>query len=265
LFLLSEILEKLIYFDFSLDYIWNSAKEGVSKYFGVISLDILFIIFLWKNNWSVVLGDKQSHNMVLHLAQINHFFIFFLVFFPYLNLKIFRLFDKDFYNKDNILNFLLFFIIIFSFMIFADKFSFTHDFILSDNRHYSFYYFKKIYNIKLLRFMIFIWTSVILSLIITDNEKLRKDPLIISSFICTFLILVPAKLFEFRYLSLCYVTMITIIHYYNNAKWPNIYSYMFNYYNVVYMIIVNAITLIVFIFIPFKNSFFNYEYSRFMW
>ena len=38
----------------------------------IFIIDLLFIAFLLKNDLSVVLGDKSHHEMVFHLAQINH-------------------------------------------------------------------------------------------------------------------------------------------------------------------------------------------------
>ena len=109
------------------------------------------------------------------------------------------------------------------------------------------------------------WTSLIFSLIILDNEEIYKDSFLISNFICIFLILVPAKLFEFRYLTYCVISLLIIIHY-HSAKWKDIYYFIFNKYNFIWLCLVNIVTFYVFIKKPFVNTHWaSNEISRFMW
>jgi alpha-1,2-glucosyltransferase len=231
----------------------------------VVILDVLFIIFLVKNDFSVVLGDRSSHSMVVHLAQINHLLIFFLFFFPWLNTKLLDLFKRQFWNSNNIIRLTVIFSIVSSIMFIFNQYSYTHDFLLADNRHYSFYYFSKIYNNTTLRNLLLSYTSLITSLVINDNPNLLKSTYIHSWLICTTLVLVPAKLFEFRYLTLPMLTFVLIIHS-NYPSWRDLYERLVNKYNVAWMILVNAVTIVVFLYRPFKNNFMELTpMSRFMW
>jgi alpha-1,2-glucosyltransferase len=266
LFILSEVFEFVLTLSahISFNSVYEKIKSIILKYTNIIVIDFIFIAFLYYNNFSVVLGDKSHHVLCFHLAQINHFLFFLLIFFPMVNFKIFRLLNKEFYNTNNILKLIFLFIICFLLINFFNQFSYTHDFILSDNRHYSFYYFKKIYNVWSIKTAMTVWTSLIISLIFLDNPNIFRDTLFISFAICTMLILVPAKLFEFRYFSLCYTVFLIILHY-DYAKWKDLYYFIFNKYNLIWSIAVNAVTLFIFIEMPFDNQFFSNEESRFMW
>lgn len=109
------------------------------------------------------------------------------------------------------------------------------------------------------------WSSIIISLFLHDNELLLSDLKIISFVICLILTLVPSKLFDFRYLSLGYIILLAILHR-DYPNWKDLYYFIFNNYNLIWIIIVNIITLYVFIKLPFANSYFALsETSRFMW
>jgi len=249
---------------FSINNLFTKLKEILLTHLHVIVLDVLFITFFMFNNYSIVLGDTANHSLCLHLAQLNHFSFFLLFFFPWLNTKVFRLFDRNFYNLKNILLFIMHFVLFYAVMSFFDKFSYVHEFIYADNRHYSFYYFRRIYLNEMLRHVMIIWTAIVYSLILLDNEKILLDTHVMSFLICCGLILVPAKLFEFRYFAPCYISLCVVLHFLS-AKWKDLYYLVVNKYNVIWLIILNAISIYGFIRMPFKNPFFDFENSRMMW
>ena len=244
--------------------LFNNIFSTILENFDVLIIDILFIGFLIKNNFSVVLGDKSNHEMVFHLAQINHLLIFSLVFFPTLNYKSLRKVNKILNNKKKTARFLLIFCILICIVFQLNKFSYIHDFILSDNRHYIFYYFKKIYLKDNLRHALLIYLSFTFSIIINDNLKLLKDTKIISLIICSFLSLVPSKLVELRYFTPCYIIFIILINY-NKENFDDLHQYIFNWFNIIAHFIINNITIYIFLFKPFENKFMNNEISRFMY
>ena len=261
LFFLSGVLDKIHLIFKDPKYIGGFTKVFKDNFYLVV-LDGLFMLFLVFNRFSVVLGDKSNHSMAVHMAQMVHLLFFMLIFFPTMNLKILRLFEKKFYKFKYFFKFMIIFAIVLAFLFFFSVFSHTHEFILSDNRHYSFYYFRRIYNNTFLRYAIIIYTSLIYSLYINDNN-LIKNRLIISWLICSFMILVPSKLFEFRYLTLPILTFLIIIHE-NFPFWKDIYYKIVNIWNVIYSVSVNMIVIFVFLKMPFHNEWFD-ELSRFMW
>ena len=125
--------------------LFNNIYSTLVENLDIFIIDVLFIGFLIKNDFSVVLGDKSHHSMVIHLAQINHLLIFGLIFFPMFNYKVLRNPSKILNTKKKVLRFFLIFCILSCIIFQLNKFSYVHDFILSDNRHYIFYYFRKIY------------------------------------------------------------------------------------------------------------------------
>ena len=242
----------------------KNIKNVIVDYFNIVIIDCFFIVFVIENDFSIVLGDKSHHNMNLHLAQLNHFMIFSIVFFPALNFKFFKSISKILKFKNISFRFFITFIIILSLVFIGDKFSYIHDFILSDNRHYVFYYFKKIYMKTILKYALLLYVSFLFSLIVNDNFNLIKDSKIISWFICTFLCIVPSKLVEVRYFAPCYLVFIILINNYHNI-YSDIYDLVFHWFNILVHVIINAVTFHVFLFKPFKNKYFSNELSRFMY
>lgn len=232
-------------------------------YLPIVIVDGLFVCFLKWNNFSVVLGDKSHHEMCLHFAQINHLLIFSLVIFPFINCKLFTLLKKEFYTKKKFITFFISFILILCLVFTFNKFSYVHDFILSDNRHYSFYYFRKIYNVLIIRKIILVYISIVYALIIVDNVNLLCDTKIISFCICATMCLIPAKLVEFRYFISIFVILLILIEH-NKSSYINIYNLLFHKIHILLYIIENSTLLYIFIKLLFKNESFGNEMSRFM-
>jgi len=242
----------------------NNIFAIIIKNIDILIIDILFIIFIIHNDFSVVLGDKSHHNIVFHLAQMNHLLIFSLIFFPAINLKVIRNANKIFNTRKKVVRFILIFFIILFIVLVFNRFSYTHDFILADNRHYIFYYFKKIYLKDNLRYALLIYVSFIFSIIINDNIKLLQENRIISLYICSFLCLIPAKLVEIRYFAPCYLIFIILVNY-NKEGFLDLHNYVFHWLNIIWHAIINGITFYIFLFKPFQNKFMNNEISRFMY
>lgn len=244
--------------------------EILDKYSHVVVLDFLFIAFVFWNKMSVVLGDKSSHDLVIHLAQINHLMIFSLFFFPSVNFINFHFFKKiiiSIYSKKfdikNTFIYIGIFITLYGLILFFNRFSFFHDYILSDNRHYSFYYFNRIYSRVFLRHIILLYISLTYSIIIYENLIFFRNSLFIAWIICMSLAIVPAKLFEFRYFSPCYITFLLIFYSYLSVA--NLKNYILNKVNIYWSIIVNFVTIYIFIFKSFYQKEFPETDSRFMW
>ena len=248
----------------SLKNFFKDIYTTIIRNIDILIIDILFIIFIIFNNFSIVLGDKTNHSIVLHLAQINHLFIFSLLFFPTINFKVFRNLNKLLNSRKKAARFVLLFLLLLLFVLICNRFSYVHDFILSDNRHYIFYYFKKIYLKDNLRYALLLYISLAFSIIINDNVKLLKDNRIISWLICSILCLAPSKLVEMRYFSPCFIILLILVNN-NKESIDDLYQILFNYWNVVAHLIINGITFYVFLFKPFENKFMDNEISRFMY
>ena len=248
----------------SIKILFQNIISIIKRNIDIIIIDISFIVFIIYNNFSIVLGDKSHHSMVFHLAQMNHLLIFSLLLFPAINFKVFRNLNKLLNSRKKATRFILIFVIIMAFVIICNKYSYTHDFILSDNRHYIFYYFKRIYLQENLKYALLIYISLVYSIIINDNVKLLKDNKIISWLICCLFCLTPAKLVEIRYFIPCYIIFIILVSY-NKESFDDLYQNIFHWFNIMTHLIINAISIYIFLFKPFENKFMNNEISRFMY
>lgn len=258
--LLKDILNRKI----NIKNFFKSAFDIVIKNFNIVIIDCAFIFFMIKNDFSLVLGDKSHHEMKIHLAQIIHFLIFVLIFFPSLNLYFIKSFINTFKNKNKLKNFIITFIMISLFLFISDKFSFVHDFILSDNRHYIFYYFKRIYLNNIKKNLLLLYLSSVYSLLINEFWEFFKSDKILGWMICCLICLIPCKLIEVRYFLPGVVVLLVLIHY-EEMKGFELRKEMFSWINIFGQLVINVLVIYVFLFRPFRNKYFGGEISRFMY
>ncbi|GMM55069.1 dolichyl-P-Glc:Glc(2)Man(9)GlcNAc(2)-PP-dolichol alpha-1,2-glucosyltransferase [Maudiozyma humilis] len=183
-----------------------------------------FIYLLW--NRSITLGDKSNHSAGLHIVQMFYCFTF-LLFFS-VPIWASRNFIKSYkircqQRNGRTLFELLLIIIVIRF------FTTIHPFLLADNRHYTFYVFKRIFNAKfrpikyifvpcVYHFATFTFMELmrpnemqfhpIMPLPIKDSISLPIQLTHISwtaLIICMIVTIVPSPLFEPRYYILPYL------------------------------------------------------------
>eukprot|EP01083_Nonionella_stella_P026744 73645_1 len=172
--------------------------------------ELLFIAFvsfvLW--NGSVVLGDKSHHQYSLHLAQMLYLIGLLLVFTQAPN-AIKCAYDtmtnrhvhfgkaKKFMKAHA----LVVIVLLVLFAVFRYKFTVVHDFLLSDNRHYSFYIWR--YFLSKTWFTLIIVPVTTLGVIYLYYEAMSVGVIsqywCIAFVICCFMVLSPTPLFEMRY------------------------------------------------------------------
>ncbi|POG62087.1 uncharacterized protein OCT59_004086 [Rhizophagus irregularis] len=165
-----------------------------------------FVIFL-KWNGGIVLGDKSNHVAVLHIPQIFYFISFTTIFSVPIILKVEhveRLFNGILNLRLNRKRLYLFIIAII--MIFViNNFTYEHPFLLSDNRHYTFYIWKDIYQRHYLIKYLLIPAYMIGGWILLESIALRQSFLwVLIYIIAVCLSLIPSPLLEFRYFIIPY-------------------------------------------------------------
>ncbi|GBB95704.1 hypothetical protein RclHR1_00260009 [Rhizophagus clarus] len=165
-----------------------------------------FIIFL-KWNGGIVLGDKSNHVAVLHIPQIFYFISFTTIFSIPITLKVEhfeRLLNgilKPRFNRKSLYLFIIAIIMIF--VIYT--FTYEHPFLLSDNRHYTFYIWKDIYRRHYLIKYLLIPAYLIGGWILLESIALRQSFLwVLIYIIAVCLSLIPSPLLEFRYFIIPY-------------------------------------------------------------
>ncbi|XP_058046343.1 dol-P-Glc:Glc(2)Man(9)GlcNAc(2)-PP-Dol alpha-1,2-glucosyltransferase-like [Ahaetulla prasina] len=217
-------------------------------YITAVAIFAIFIVL----NGSIVLGDRSSHEACLHFPQLFYFFSFSLFFsFPLL------------VTPDKFINFLhsvrIYFLrysvltIVSLFLIW--KFTYAHKYLLADNRHYTFYVWRKIFQRHELVKYLLVPVYIFAGWSFTDALKSKSVFWNLVYFVCLFAVTVPQKLLEFRYFILPYII------YRLNIPMPSLLKLFLELF--IYSL-VNAITFYLFLNKPFHwpNS---EEIQRFMW
>lgn len=184
-----------------------------------------FVAFL-KWNGGIVLGDQSNHQAGLHLPQLFYFAVFstffsFPTLFQTLNLSIFT--PKSFFNfletsvfKSKSRVFTLFIALILSLTSIHFK-TFEHPFLLADNRHYTFYVWRKI--VKFHPLVKYFLSPIYLISGLLWFEALSKSCSLIwliGFFTSISLTLIPSPLIEPRYFLIPFILM--RIHLKSNFK-----------------------------------------------
>lgn len=250
--------------DTLVNQIWRSIVESLYhfKYVFVIGFPyflvfLSFVVFLIKNN-GIVVGDRSSHEVSLNLPQMLYFFIFTVFFANFTLLKFINpwyTFEKVCSSLKSPLMVLTGFIIIAGSFLAVRYFTYIHLYLISDNRHYTFYIWKRIFEAH--------WAAryaaipfYFASLLVVLNELIERNRSIwIVIFLgCTAVVLVPQKLLEFRYFILPYLLFRL------NMKLSNWAELMLEF--VTYAAI-NGGTMYLFLNHTFTQN--NLEGQRFMW
>lgn len=164
---------------------------------------LIFVLIIFCFNKGITFGDKENHQFSFHIVQI--FYCFTLInFFTWPNWLSYQFVQK--YIKQIFRNKLNFFIYILSLCfikIIIDKFSIFHQFLISDNRHFTFYIYKRFlfskkYQIGIVPLYHF-FTFTTYSNLKNSNLVHNSHLFIIVFFFAIFLTIVPSPLFEIRY------------------------------------------------------------------
>lgn len=100
-----------------------------------LSIFAAFAVFV-KINGGIVIGDKENHIASIHLAQLAYCL---LAYAPLLLLQLPKFTNSQFYSIKNVMIFLISSLFC---GILIHKYSFAHPFILADNRHFTFYFWR---------------------------------------------------------------------------------------------------------------------------
>lgn len=184
---------------------------------------ILFFIFLIINR-GITLGDKENHSVGLHVVQIFYCFTFLAAFTWPMWLSYDILVDYFSRFKEGPIFVIIEMLII---MIIIRFFTVIHPFLLADNRHYTFYIFKKIINrfkyskyliTPIYHFAFYVVTNLLnanafyfdsvseIPFKLTRELPLKPTGISIFAFlISVILTIIPSPLFEPRYYILPFV------------------------------------------------------------
>lgn len=254
--------EKLLNFNFYLKFIKQDLILTFKNIFEIINLAtlipyvlivFLFALFIYVNN-GIVVGDRSNHEASINLCQLFYYsvFTFGFIFFTFIcNLNLIGQLKQAIFNK-----YTIFVLIIINIVI--NRFTYEHKFLLSDNRHYTFYIWSKIYKrnqyMKHLLSPFYYICIVFLYRLLYLNRK--SFGWIVAYTLCVCCCLIPQKLLEFRYF------IIPFIIFRLNLKTNFSVKYLF--IEIFIYIFINSFTIYMFLYKTFywpSNS----EVQRFMW
>lgn len=213
---------------------------------------------LW--NGGIVVGDRTQHKACLNFPQIFYLLLFTLAFsssvmlFPQDILSNLKSLQSTLKKPLQIIGLFLAAAI----MIFiVYKFTYVHEYLLADNRHYPFYIWRKIYarhwSVKYILIPVYIFAAFCIhSKLIVKQHRLW----ILMFYICVGMVTIPQKLLEFRYFVIPY--LLFRLH-------VSLVSYARLLLECLLYVGVNAVTIYLFLEKPFHWAHDPDEVQRFMW
>ncbi|TVU15336.1 hypothetical protein EJB05_38852 [Eragrostis curvula] len=236
--------------------LWNSKCEVLIAFAPFAIVMVAFIAFIiW--NGGIVLGAKEAHVVSPHFAQFLYFGLVSAAallpwhFTPSRALDLVRWFGKSKTCSSLAVSMALGLSI-----IAVHFFSIAHPYLLADNRHYTFYIWRKVIQVNwvmkyiLIPLYVYSWFSIINIL-----GKSQTRVWVLSFILSVALVLVPAPLVEFRYYTIPFIILVLHSPIIGTGK---LLSLGFLY------VIADLFTMVMFLFRPF-----HWEHEpgtqRFMW
>lgn len=241
--------------DLSLKF-WHLKWNVLVTFFPYLLVLVAFGAFVVLNG-GIVLGAKEAHVVSPHFAQLMYFGLAAAAALAPVHFTLVQastLWQSLRRNKIGNLAILLLFLIIC--LIFVHFFSVAHPYLLADNRHYTFYIWRKVIQVHwsmkylLVPVYIYSWFSII-----TVLGKAQKRVWVLLFCLANAAVLIPAPLIEFRYYTIPFYFLILNSQIEDGIKWMVI--------GIIYLFI-NIITLLMFLCRPFH---WDHEpgIQRFIW
>lgn len=214
----------------------------------------LFAAFV-KINGGITFGDKQNHKISLHLVQVFYCWCFVggLSMPLWLSQKTLRDYKRFVVGKNcshlpiTIFSYCAVFYI-------AKNFTVVHPFLLADNRHYTFYIYRRILSKPIAKYLVvpvyhfFTWLAPYLLSQNPIRSRVRLSPIGILAFLgASILTLIPSPLFEPRY----YIVPLVLFRIFSRSQLTS-NTTKNHLYEFLWYLFINALVFIVF---------FNYEFT----
>ncbi|VFQ90922.1 unnamed protein product [Cuscuta campestris] len=237
---------------------WKMKWNLLASFYSFFITLLGFIAFvLW--NGSIVLGAKEAHAVSPHFAQVLYFSLVSALFMapvhfsPVQFLQIAQSFWRS-HNKLISLSKLS--LALTAGFISVHFFSIAHPYLLADNRHYTFYLWRKVVNRHWLMKYLLVPVSTYLWLSIFSILERQKRLWVVAYFLATAATLIPAPLIEFRYFTIPFFFLILHSHVNDDRSWF-VMGLMYA--------AVNCFTMFMFLFRPFSWTPRETGVQRFIW
>lgn len=224
--------------------------------YGAVVL-VFGLFILW--NGGIAVGDRTQHKACLNFPQLFYLLLFTLSFscplllspndiLGYLNIV--KTLKKTFKFIGVLLIALLMIVLVY-------KFTYVHEYLLADNRHYPFYIWRKFFARHWSLKYAFVPLYMFAGFCIHSKLAARQHSLwVLMFYSCVAMVTVPQKLLEFRYFIIPYLIFRLHIPLVSYAR---LFMECFLY------VCVNAITIYLFLKKPFQWAHDPEEVQRFMW
>lgn len=211
-------------------------------------------------NGGIVVGDKTQHKACLNVPQLFYLLVFTLAFsssllvLPQDIVSYLKSFKNTVKKPLYIIGLLLVAMIM---VLIIYKFTYVHEYLLADNRHYPFYIWRKVYARHwLVKYAIIPLYMLAASCIHRQLSLMQFRLWLVMFYICVAIVTVPQKLLEFRYFIIPYILYRLHIP---------LGSYTRLLLECVLYVAVNAATFYLFLEKPFHWAHSPKEVQRFMW
>ncbi|KAJ2793471.1 glucosyltransferase [Coemansia guatemalensis] len=235
----------------------SGRREEVAAIFKVLApyavVALAFVIFLAANG-GIVLGDKAHHQAGMHVPQLFYFYAYTTAMAAPVVLPILIRRSKRWETRHLVLGGLLAVLM----AICVSRFTMEHPFLLSDNRHYSFYLWKDIYrrhwSIRYLAIPAYIFSVCAVHRAMRSRVSALWQ---LALALCTAAVLVPSPLLEFRYF--------TVPYFFARLHMPLAESRCALSAELCMFVLINAATIWMFLNRPFTWDSEPGSLQRFMW
>ncbi|XP_076860881.1 dol-P-Glc:Glc(2)Man(9)GlcNAc(2)-PP-Dol alpha-1,2-glucosyltransferase isoform X2 [Brachyhypopomus gauderio] len=228
-----------------------NVKAAISSTWPYATACLGFGAFVVLND-GIVVGDRSSHEACLNFPQLFYFFSFTLAFSLPVSLSLQQLVRFLQVLRRHLSPLLLVTLVS---VLLVWKFTFVHKYLLADNRHFTFYLWKNIYQKhQLVRFLL-VPGYLFAAWAFLDTLKTKSLFWTLAFCVCLVAATVPQKLLEFRYFIVPY--LLFRVH----APLPSLPRLLleFGLYTVV-----NAATIYIFLYKTFRWADSD-TVQRFMW
>merc|ERR1712098_796512 len=217
---------------------------------GYLIVGLLFLMFVHLNQ-GIVVGDRSAHTATIHLPQLGYFAAFFAALtFPFAVKNIKDVFDGGIHNYGKGVALVILMVIIIQYNTMA------HPYLLADNRHYTFYIWRKIFmrhwTVKYLLVPVYIFGLFHIA------QSIAKSDLPFKIFLplCAMLNIVPQLLLEFRYFIIPFIFI--------RIQWKPVFLKSLAVESCL-LIVINFATIYTFLFRSFAWESEPGQLQRFMW
>ncbi|XP_041058403.1 dol-P-Glc:Glc(2)Man(9)GlcNAc(2)-PP-Dol alpha-1,2-glucosyltransferase isoform X1 [Carcharodon carcharias] len=194
-------IKKIVQFILEYTLSLNNLKSLILLTWPYIILVLGFLLFVFLNG-GIVVGDRASHEISLNFPQLFYFFSFTLVFSVSHLLSPHKVASFLYSVKKHPLFYIGLVIVS---LLLVWKFTYVHKFLLADNRHYTFYVWKNIFQRHELIKYVLVPGYIFAAWVVIETLKSKSIFWNLVFFICLTAATVPQKLLEFRYFIVPYL------------------------------------------------------------